>query len=203
MRKTSIVALTLLVVPFASAQSLTTLYARNNGGANGGAVYFDATIGANDLVVTGFDTNTAETNAFGWSVYTRNGAAIGNEGAGDWTLVATGTGQGMGNNNPSPVTLNNTFTLSANSLTGIALVMGPEAGHDYTNGTGSNQDYSNGDLSLHLGSASNVPFTATFFNPRVWNGTIYYTPVPEPATMAVLGLGVLPLLRRKRKTRTG
>ena len=38
--------------------------------------------------------------------------------------------------------------------------------------------YSNADLSLVLGSATNVPFTAPVFSPRVWNGTIYYTGGP-------------------------
>ncbi|MCB8932126.1 MAG: PEP-CTERM sorting domain-containing protein [Fimbriimonadaceae bacterium] len=199
MRKTSLLALFVVAVPFAGAQSITTLYAANNQGNLGGAAYFDVTVGSTALTVTGFDTNTIQTVAFDFSVYTRNGAGIGNETAGDWTLVATGSGVGLGTNNPSAVTLNNTFTLSANTLTGMALVMGPQAQHTYTNGTGANQDYSNADLALHLGSTSNVPFTAPTFNPRVWNGTIYYTPVPEPATMAILGLGVLPLLRRKRK----
>jgi hypothetical protein len=54
----------------------------------------------------------------------------------------------------------------------MALVMGPEAGHDYTNGPLG--PYSNADIQLDLGSASNVPFTANIFNPRVWNGTMYY-----------------------------
>jgi hypothetical protein len=196
----SIAVLAISVSAVAQAQSLTTLYARNNGGSNGGAVYFDVTVGPQDLTVLRFDTNTADLVSFGWSVYLRNGGGIGFEtNATEWNLVATGTGQGMGNDNPSPVALNNTFNLSANTTYGMALVMGPEAGHDYTNGTGSNQNFSNSDLALSLGSASNVPFTGGVFNPRVWNGTIYYQPVPEPASIVALGLGAVALLRRRRK----
>lgn len=182
----------------ASAQSLTTLFARNNSGALGGAVYFDVTVAANPLTVTAFDTNTAETVSFGWEVYTRLGGGMGQHLAGDWVLVATGNGRGMGIDVPSPVALNASFNLDANTFYGMALVMGPEAGHDYTNGNGSNQDYANGDLALRLGDGSNAPFGGSAFSPRVWNGTIYYDVVPAPASIALLGLGGLVAVRRRR-----
>jgi hypothetical protein len=110
-------------------------------------------------------------------------------------MVATGTGIGMGDDNPSPVTLDNTFDLDANTLYGMALVMGPEAGHDYTNGPLG--PYGNADLTLDLGSASNVPFTGNIFSPRVWNGTIYYDVIPGPGALALLGLAGL--VRRRRR----
>ena len=104
-----------------------------------------------------------------------------------WTLVATGSGTGAGQDVPTHVTLSNSFTLNAGTLYGIAVVADPSIALFYTNGTGSNQNYSNADLSLFLGSATNVPFTAPVFSPRVWNGTIYYTggpcggsPTPTP-----------------------
>src|SRR5207249_3250133 len=102
-----------------------------------------------------------------------------------WTQVATGSGTGAGTNQPTHVTLSNSFPLTAGTLYGIALVADPAFGHFYTNGNGSNQNYSNADLALFLGSATNVPFTAPVFSPRVWNGTIYYggpcgTPTPTP-----------------------
>lgn len=189
----------------ASAQSIQTLYAWNNFGNLGNAAYLDATVGATALIVTSFDTNTSQLTPFGFTVWTRPGSAAGFENtAAGWTQMATGTGMGMGNNNPSPVTLPS-FILAANATTGMALVMGPAAEHRYTNGTagsgyggGGNQTFSNADIQLDLGSATNVPFTGGVFNPRVWNGEMYYTPVPEPATMAILGLGILPFLRRRR-----
>jgi len=201
MKKTGIVAAAAglaVIASHASAQSITTLYARNNGGSNGGAVYFDVTVGANPLQVTGYDTNTSETVPFGWEVYIRTGGGIGQIGAGDWNLVATGNGQGMGADIPSPVTLDNFFTLSANTVYGMALVIGPEAGHDYTNGTAGNMSFSNGDVTLDLGDASNVPFSGSAFNPRIWNGSIYYRVIPAPASLALLGLGGLVAARRRR-----
>jgi hypothetical protein len=52
------------------------------------------------------------------------------------------------------------------------------SGNAYTNGTGTgpggNQQYQNADLRLDLGVATAGLFSGMLFNPRVWNGTIYY-----------------------------
>jgi hypothetical protein len=76
----------------------------------------------------------------------------------------------------------------ANTTYGIALVLDGTHGHQYTNGDGGNQNYSNADLSLSFGTATNVPFTGNIFNPRVWNGTIYYD---EAQTVPVANWAVL------------
>src|SRR5436309_1472585 len=171
---------------------ITTLFASNNNGSNGGAVYFDLTVAANPISVTAFDINTDFTGAFSnFRVYVLPGMTFqGHEtNMALWTQVATGSGTGAGTNQPTHVTLSNSFPLTAGTLYGIALVADPAFGHFYTNGNGSNQNYSNADLALFLGSATNVPFTAPVFSPRVWNGTIYYggpcgTPTPTPTPTA-------------------
>jgi hypothetical protein len=205
---TQIVAVTiisLLAVASAKADSLTTLFNSNNNGSAGGAVYFDATIASSPLSITSFDINTASTTSFSnFRVYLLPGmTSQGNETSPLWVQVATGSGTGAGLNQPTHVTLSNSFVLNASTLYGMALVADPSFGHYYTNGNGSNQNYSNANLALFLGSATNVPFTPPVFTPRVWNGTIYYNVVPEPSTMALLGMvtagGIGVRAWRKRK----
>lgn len=204
------VALFLLLVPTANAGFITTLFARDNGGANGGAVYFDLTVGANALTITGLDVNTAESNEVGaFSFFTRSGTAVGNERTAElWTLESTGTIEAKGKDKPSPVTLASSIFLSANTLYGISLVMPTNIGHDYT-GRGRNAadlSFSNADLSLSAFSASHSPFNpfGGVFAPRVWNGTLYYTTsaaqVPAPDTLALFALGLAGLgwIRRKQ-----
>ena len=157
--------------------SITTLFASNNFGNLGGAVYFDLTVASSPISVTALDINTAETVSFSnFRVYVLPGmTSAGHEtNMALWTQVATGSGTGAGVDLPTHVTLSNPFPLNAGTLYGIALVADPAITHHYTNGNGSNQNYSNANVSLVLGSTSNVPFTAPVFSPRVWNGTVYY-----------------------------
>jgi predicted outer membrane repeat protein len=194
--------LSLFAIASARADSITTLFATNNSGSNGGAVYFDATVSSSPLSITSFEINTSSTASFSnFQVWLLVGmTSVGNEtNPGLWMQVATGTGTGAGTNNPTHVTLSTSFTLNANTLYGIALVADPSFGHFYTNGTGSNQMFSNGNIALSLGSASNVPFTAPVFTPRVWNGTITYSVVPEPSTVALFGFGALGLIGLARR----
>jgi hypothetical protein len=154
--------------------SLSTLFAHNNYGNPGGAIYFDITVGPNPLTIQGLATNTDALASFGYSVYTTGSSHVGNEGnPGVWTLQTTGTGTGAGIDQPSIVNITSPFVLAANTTYGVALVMGPEGAHRYTNGPLG--PYSNANLTLTLGSATNFPFENPVFTPRVWNGTLFYT----------------------------
>lgn len=185
----------------ASAQSITTLFSRNNNGSAGGAVYFDIVVGSNPIKITGLDTNTNALVPFGFAVHTRIGTSVGFENQpGQWALATNGTGQGMGIDQPSPVTLNSAIQLAANTTYGIALVIGAQGSHHYS-GTGTSPlpgqlQYSNADLTLNLGSALNIPFSGAPFRPRIWNGTIYY--IPAPGAAALLGMAGLVAMRRRR-----
>jgi len=162
------------------ANCARTLFASNNGGATGGAVYFDMTL-SQASSFSGMLTNTsaAAGSPIGVSIYTCMGSYAGQEtNPGAWTLVAEDDGSpiSLGDDVETPVTFLAPFSLPA-GVTGIAVVgdnftTGLQMDHDYTNGTGANQNFVSVDgvVTLDLGTATNVPFTGSVFSPRVWNG---------------------------------
>jgi hypothetical protein len=157
--------------------SLTTLYEGGNGGALGGAVYFDVTVGDNDLELTDIDMHTNVLDPFTMEVYAIVGGTY-VDGLADvslWTVVGNGSGTGLGAGTPSNVALDAAITLNANTTYAMALVLDAAADHVYTNGDGTNESYMNIDLSMALGAGSNVPFDGAAFSPRVFNGTLNYT----------------------------
>ena len=164
------------VIPFGTtaASNLTTLFATNNNGSVGGAVYFDLTPAAN-LYWTGLSVNTSATvgDKLLVDIYTRSGTYAGNEGStAGWTARTAGHGIAAGSDLPSQVYFNEPILLGTGTV-GVAVVARNFA-HYYTNGTGTNQSYSDANLTLDLGSATNVPFTTPTFSPRVANVTVDY-----------------------------
>lgn len=154
-----------------------TSFDSNNGGAAGGAVYFDV-VAAMPVTVSGLNTNGSEAGAIvGMEMWVRNGTFAGNESdPSGWTLVATGDGTSVcaEDNDKTPIRFVSPVNLPA-GRTGVALLF-LGAGHDYTNGTGANQIATSQDniLRIEAGSASNTPFSGTAFSPRVWNGSLCY-----------------------------
>jgi V8-like Glu-specific endopeptidase len=156
--------------------ALSTIFASNNGGSVGGAVYFDLTVKGRPIRVNGMQLNTTSTfgTNFTLEVFTTPGTSVGKQSdPSAWTSRSTGSGVSGHREAATRVTLNTPFQLDANTSYGIAIVL-TDAAHAYTNGTGSNQSYSNAEIQLNLGSATNVPFSGTPFDPRVWNGTVMY-----------------------------
>ncbi len=167
----------------ASAQTLSTLYATGNNGSAGGIIFFDLVVGPSPITISSVDCNLGVQAAatYGFTMYTKNGTYLGSEqNAAAWTVATTGTIAGTGvTNTPSPATFGSAVVLAANTTYGVGLVLAAtgqtSASHYYTNGNGTNQTYSNADLTINLGAAQNVPFTGAPFTPRVWNGTVHYT----------------------------
>ncbi|MEO6593305.1 MAG: hypothetical protein ABIP94_00970, partial [Planctomycetota bacterium] len=101
-------------------------------------------------------------------VYTRAGTFAGNElNLAVWSPRTAGHGVSAGLDQPSHIDLNEPILLGTGT-TGVAIVA-RNFEHRYTNGNGSNQNYSDANLAVALGSASNVPFTGSAFSPRVAN----------------------------------
>lgn len=166
--------------PFASAQNcLTTLFAGGNSGGNiNNTVYFTATVApANGVTFTSFDLNldSATVGAtVGCEVYARFGSGhAGNEDQPGWIYLTSGTGTMAGIGLATTMTFNSPCWLP-NGVNALAIRATGGAKHVYTNGNGSNQNYSNADLTLDLGSATNSLFTLPLFNPRIANVTLCY-----------------------------
>ena len=169
-------------VPPLTDNCVETLFASNNGGATGGAVYFDLTVTQN-VSISGLLTNTSAASGtpVGLEVYTTPMTYQGNAGnAAAWTLAAAddGTAVSAGDDNETVITFLAPMTLAPGTY-GIALVgnnalTGLQLDHDYTNGNGTNQNYASVDgvLSVSLGAADNAPFAGGAFSPRVWNGRL-------------------------------
>ncbi len=156
--------------------SSSTLFARNNGGSAGGAVYFDVDVRGVPLHVRGLELNTgaALSTEFEVSVYITTDTSVGKEtSASAWTLVGQGSGIAMGQNNRTRVILSQSFTLNANTSYGVAIVTDNIA-HDYTNGDGSNEVYTSAEMTITGNGATNVPFSGGVFSPRVFNGSLIY-----------------------------
>lgn len=214
----TLLALTLLglaVLPqTVRAQSLTTLFASNNGNNFGGGVFFD--LNANTPVtISRLDLNVDTVNAgalvavgatVNIEVWTRTGTVVGAEtSSAGWTQIATGTGKAAATNSPTPITLTSlTSLLIGPGVTGVA-IRNVDFSQQYTNGTGANETYSNADMTVTGRSATASTFltAGTVRTPRVWNGTIAYTlgTAPEPGTLALVALGMVGGLvtRRRRK----
>lgn len=191
----------------ASGQSITTMFDSNNGGSGGWNVFFDVEVtNPAGLIFDQIDVNARngegspidlEVFVFeGSSDFSNSGGPTGSSAG--WDLVATGSATAGANDVPTEITLNDTFTLMPGTWGMGIRTLG--VGQNYTNGTGNNQFFSNPDLELSLGNARTGAdgFGGSHFHPRVWNGTLHYTPVPAPGAAALLALGGLVAARRRR-----
>ncbi|HUN06756.1 MAG TPA: putative Ig domain-containing protein, partial [Aggregatilineales bacterium] len=183
-------AFTIIIYPpnNTGGNSVTTLFAHDNRQFHGNM--FDVTV-TNPLQITGFDMSV------GWgqttvSVYYRNGSYVGNEtNPAAWTLLGSVRVTGQGPNNRTPIAISTpvlppgVYGFYA-AVTPIFDVMSAVDLH-YSAGT---LTVGTADLSISAGNGvggifgdpaacvyRNYPNNPCIFNDRIWNGTIYYTPV--------------------------
>jgi hypothetical protein len=214
-RKMGTLALSLLAIfgltSQSRADSLTTLFGANNANNFGGMVFFDLDV----LSPGGITIHSIDVNAGGdfaalvpitgspisSDVYIRTGTYNGNTlSSAGWNLVSSGTGTAAAPNSPSFIDLSD-FSL-ASGITGVAIRNNGYSAN-YTNGS---NIFSNANLKLTTGAATNSLFGPSTFEPRTWNGTINYTTAVTPEApggvvflAALLPLGLLALKNHRKK----
>lgn len=173
-----VIAAAALSSPATAQTSLTTLFATNNGGGAGWTTYFDLTVQV-PLAITSLDINAITAGVTGSvDIYATasGGTHVGNEFNPVWTLLGSSSQVVSSTTNfPTTCPLTSPLVLPPGTYgIGIHHVGLSPA---YTNGTGANQTYSSGEMTLSAGSSSALApgQTAQLFTPRVWNGTIHYT----------------------------
>jgi len=158
-------------IPFGTTGGLTslpTIFASNNIGGLGGAVYLDITA-ANNVYLHGLDVNTdigAGTDIIADIYYHADGTYAGNEAdPAYWTAWTTAKGTAAALDSPSALTFNRGLYIPGGVTVTIAVVA-RNFGHRYTNGANS---YSDANITVDTGAATNVPFTAPVWNLRTAN----------------------------------
>ena len=159
----------------ALAQSLTTTYATNNSFAGN---TFDLTPSVN-MTVDSFDVHLSGNAETTVAIYWRPGTSQGFESnSSGWTLLGTATVTAQGQGNPTHVAIGG-LSMTAGQTYGIYVDVQsyPSASMLYTNGV---MPYSNADLTITPFYGKGTPaFTGATFDPRTWNGTVYYSAGPS------------------------
>jgi hypothetical protein len=160
--------------------TLQTTFANNNSGSVGGTVYYNLTVNQ-PLVLGALNVNSLATagTELRLDVYRTppGGTHVGNElNPAAWIPMTAGKGVAAGVGVASRVDLAKPIQFAPGTY-GIAIVANNFA-HAYTNGTGSNQNYSNAAVAIAAGSATNGAFGGLggVFSPRVANTTLLYRP---------------------------
>ncbi len=170
-----------------SIDSLGTSFGGGNG-QSGNA--FDI-LPASNIELTGLDLNLDATSSVDVVVYIRTGSYVGNETSlAGWSLIDTITVNANGAGNPTYVGFPAAYPLSAGQTYGL-LVAGINGDVDYTNGTAVGAILAqNNDLTIFEGAGISWPLGSSF-EPRFWNGRIYYngTACSETRVPVNLGLG--------------
>lgn len=201
MKRLPVLILVAVALPGYS-QTLST--ALSNNGTGG---IFMTLTSNSDLSVVSFDTyfGAAAGTAGSVEVYVRDGAYAGFTASNvGWTLFDTVAFTSNGTATLAAVTLNNQISLQTGIGKSVYL-------HSVTTGNGirytgtsaapPQTTWSNADLTLFsdVSRTGAVPFGGTQFTPRTFAGNVSYQAVPEPASLAVLGLvGAAAARRRKR-----
>ena len=160
-----------------------SIFASDNGGSNGGAIFFDITVHT-ELTLAAIDVNVLSGAGIAGQadLYISPGSYLFQEQASTFwgSPDATGTFTTGAVDTPSFVPFDASITLAPGDY--AVSIVAHNWAHAYTNGSGtaqpgsgSNQTFNNADLTLKMGSASNTPFNSTPFTPRIGNVGLHYS----------------------------
>jgi hypothetical protein len=189
MRTLSVVVAATLATAAIAQSPLTTLYSGGNGLQGNSAVYFNLTVVVPVLMqqidVSAFGGAGASsielwTTPITWVGHDANPASWTLRGS---SLAVTANPEGT----PTPAPLQVPFSLPA-GLYGVAIVYNGTFGPSYTIGNGANQTYSRAEMTLQAGASGGI-FTGATNNPRVWNGSLRYTPSASGTVATATSLG--------------
>jgi hypothetical protein len=215
MKSTQRLCTTILAIGIASASFGQTLIANttsDNGGLTGWGMFFNLAATGTDLTATSLTTasTSAASGSFTVEVFVRAGSGLGGplaSGPGSstagWTSLGTAaaTQGAVGNGISLPIDIPD-IAVANGSTVGVAMVFTGAGPRYFGTGAPALQTFSDGTLTLTTGDSRSVPFTTTgsFFSSRGLTGSITYaaTPVPEPASMAILLMGGAALIARRR-----
>ena len=147
--------------------SLATTWVSGNGSSGN---MFDITA-YNTITIDSFDVNVD--NGGLMEVWYKPGSYVGfisDQSA--WILAGSYTVVGAGTNVPTRLPVGG-IEIPAGETFGVYVTFVTASGINYTNGDGTNEIYSNADFMFQAGHGGGY-FSVTY-NPRVWNGNIYYT----------------------------
>ena len=212
---TSIAAIALAADPVSAQVTLNANGTPDNGGGGGWGIFFNLTAAGSALTIT--ELTTASTalagGAFTIKVFTRLGSGLGGpvgSGAGSshagWTSLGTVSAmQGATASGISlPIKIPD-LSIASGQTIGVALVFTGAGPRYFGMGSPPIQQFTDGTLTLDTGDARTAPFTITggFFSSRGLAGLITYLTVPEPSSIALVGLAEasLALLQRRRGRR--
>lgn len=181
MNKKSLIGVLTLVLVFlvavgsqaATPGTITTTFTSNNGGAGN---MFDV-YAKEDIQITGFDVNVDQAGVVDTiQVYYKVGTYVGFETTpGAWTLLGEDTVTSAGQDVPTHVAVGG-LTIPAGMTYGFYVTVDDFGGGffmPYTNGTAGGDVFSNAQVDLSTGAGLG-PLFGGFFEPRIWNGTLYY-----------------------------
>lgn len=156
-----------------STQLGTTLAGGNNHRGN----MFDITA-INTITITSFDAHPMGNTDY--EIYYKTGTYAGSENtAGNWTLVGGATGiiaQPSGTATPIPIPVNVTIP-AGQTYAFYVTSTNTSVSQNYTDGTSAGAVYaSDANLQFREGVGIEYPFSGSPFSPRIWNGTIHYSP---------------------------